>query len=70
MLNTDAPKGYDCQCCKKNHKYPAYVFAHWDVTLTHKCEECDATHEILRGVARMKSLPQELPDNAGDKRGA
>jgi hypothetical protein len=64
MLDADTPKGYDCQCCKKHHTYPAYVFAHWDVILTHKCEVCGATHDILRGVANMEALSQELPDNA------
>jgi len=72
MIDTDTPKGYDCQCCKKRHEYPSYVFAHWDEVLTHKCDEYEATHEIFRGAARMTKYPpvehdepSSLPDNVG-----
>lgn len=64
MLNDNAPSGYDCQCCKKRHEFPAYVFAHWNEILTNVCDACGATHEILRGKADMTKLPPELPDNA------
>jgi hypothetical protein len=50
-------KGYDCQCCKKHHKYPLYVFAHYDEALIHKCDQCEATHEIFRGIAKMTAFP-------------
>lgn len=62
--DTDMPKGFDCQCCKKHHVYFAYVFAHWDIELSHKCDACDAEHSILRGVAHMISFPAVEHDEA------
>lgn len=44
--------GYTCARCKEQHKYPAYVYAHWDVSLTHECS-CGAKHEIVRGKATL-----------------
>lgn len=45
------PTGYKCSTCGKDHKYPAYVYAHWHEPLTHECE-CGAKHEIVQGKAR------------------
>jgi hypothetical protein len=43
-------EGYTCSRCKRQHKYPGYVYAHWDVSLTHTCE-CGLAHNIFRGHA-------------------
>jgi len=41
--------GYTC-ACERTHKYPAYVYAHWNDELTHTCE-CGRTATIQNGVA-------------------
>jgi hypothetical protein len=62
-MDADSPKGYECQCCKKRHEFPLYVYAHWDEALEHTCE-CEARHEILRGKVRMTAFPPAEHDNA------
>ena len=46
-------KGYTCRKCKTEHKYPSYVYAHWDEVLDHTCE-CGAVHSIYQGSASMR----------------
>lgn len=41
-------KGYTCKCGKYN-AFDVYVFAHWDIPLTHACE-CGRKNTIMRGV--------------------
>jgi len=36
-----------CQCGRE-HRWGAYVAAHWDAELVHECE-CGATHEFISG---------------------
>lgn len=43
------PEGFKCTACAKDHKFPAYVYAHWSEPLVHTCE-CGTRHEILRGA--------------------
>lgn len=55
MSESAKPKlaeGFKCKKCGKEHRYPAYVYAHWDISLTHDCE-CGAQHEIRRGQATL-----------------
>ncbi len=49
---TELPKGYTCTCGTE-HAYPGYVYAHWNESLTHTCETCQAQHEVIRGIATL-----------------
>ena len=40
-------KGFTCETCNKWHKFPAYVYAHTRVLLTHSCDNCGAKHGIV-----------------------
>lgn len=42
------PKGYQCPKCKTDHEFPSYVFAHWDVLLTHTCG-CGSVNKLRSG---------------------
>lgn len=44
--------GYTCECGIA-HKYPGYVYAHWDVELTNNCVGCGRRHRIFKGVATL-----------------
>ena len=46
------PKGFTCAKCAREHKYPFYVYSHWEVSLEVKCE-CGAVSDIFRGVATL-----------------
>jgi hypothetical protein len=46
-------KGFTCEC-GVTHGYTAYVYAHWDESLTHTCE-CGREHRVLRGRATLVS---------------
>ena len=46
----DLPKSYLCTQCHTEHQFPGYVYAHWDVDITHTCD-CGARHNIRRGEA-------------------
>lgn len=50
MSASDTPKGFTCECGEE-HAFNAYVYAHWDIALTHECPKCNRTHTILRGRA-------------------
>lgn len=50
--------GYTC-ICGEVHKYPAYVFAHWDEELIHTCEKCGTKHDIYQGEASIHSDDDE-----------
>jgi hypothetical protein len=50
----DLPKGYTC-ACGKEHRFPSYVYAHWDMLLTHTCE-CGRENEMVRGIVRIQEL--------------
>lgn len=57
--NEPLPKGYTCTECGTTHVYPAYVYAHWDVPLTHTCD-CLARFHIISGIASLiSSTPKE-----------
>lgn len=51
--------GFTCEC-GKFHKYPAYVIAHWDIELVHKCD-CGRKHIILCGDATLKEEAHANP---------
>ncbi len=50
-------EGYTCKC-GTYHKYPAYVYAHWDISLNHTCD-CRRVNVILSGVVRIGDAPKE-----------
>lgn len=54
---TPLPGGYACTACGKFHGFSAYVFAHWKVPLTHKCE-CGVEHRIRNGTASRVAAPK------------
>ena len=58
-----SPSGYTCEC-GKDHKFPAYVYAHMDIELTHTCT-CGRRHIILRGAAEPAN--EEKPRAKEDK---
>lgn len=45
-------ESFECSTCKKVHRFPVYIFAHWCIKIIHECEYCGAKHEILRGYAK------------------
>lgn len=53
MTEKEQPKGYTCECGAE-HKFPAYVFAHWYEELFHTCDKCGAKHSVLRGHAQLE----------------
>ena len=42
------PEGYTC-VCGEIHKFPTYVYAHWDDPLIHNCPKCGKPNEIVDG---------------------
>lgn len=44
------PTGFTCDACKRQHKFPTYVYAHWDTPLEVKCE-CGRVFDLFRGEA-------------------
>lgn len=50
-MKNEMNRGYTCTCGKE-HKYGAYVFAHWREVLIHTCDACGAKHEIIFGYAK------------------
>jgi len=59
------PEGFTCEC-GGHHRFPAYVYAHWDTRLIHTCDVCDRQHAIIRGTVslieprRRAALPSEV----------
>lgn len=52
MKRDTMPKGFKCECGTE-HPFSAYVYAHWDIRLSHTCDECGARHNILGGTATL-----------------
>jgi hypothetical protein len=50
MKKKELPKGFKCECGEW-HDFVTYVYAHWDIPLTHVCTICSRVHIILRGKA-------------------
>jgi hypothetical protein len=46
--NQSIPAGHICKCRKKQ-KWPAYVYAHYHVRLSHICENCNNKTIIFQG---------------------
>jgi hypothetical protein len=44
------PAGFTCHC-EAEHKFPPYVYAHWDVQLTMTCFNCQRQYSIFQGKA-------------------
>lgn len=64
MARKNDDKGFTCRCGER-HEFPAYVYAHWDMTLTHTCDNCGRRHEVIAGVAsEIKGLHPEGDDVA------
>lgn len=53
MTARQEPSGFVCEC-GKFHKFGMYVAAHWDLELTHTCDECGRQHRIVCGTATLK----------------
>ena len=45
-------KSWTCECGKE-HEFPGYVYAHWDVQLVHTCD-CGRKHSILGGLVSLR----------------
>ena len=60
MSSAKPSSSYVCTKCGKEHAFPAYVYAHWDMEVIHTCD-CGAKHVLLRGVARVQATAAE-PD--------
>ena len=48
--------GFTCGCGEEHH-FPAYVYAHWDISLQFKCPLCGHQYDVLRGVADLVETP-------------
>lgn len=57
MSNEEATS-YACNCGAE-HKFPAYVYAHWTEELTHTCDKCGAKYSICRGHAERLTNDKE-----------
>lgn len=44
------PKGFTCEDCGKKHRFPSYVYAHWDEELFTTCD-CGTRYCVFRGHA-------------------
>jgi hypothetical protein len=58
ITEKELPKGYACEACGTEHRFPAYVYAHWEVRITHSCD-CGAKHSVLCGVATLVEQNEE-----------
>lgn len=56
---SELAKGYTCTCGKE-HTYPAYVYAHWNIALTHTCE-CGLRWTIMQGIPVIENVPKMSP---------
>lgn len=45
------PEGYKCPKCKAFNRFALWVYAHWDIYITHKCENCK--HEATLRAGRV-----------------
>lgn len=41
-------KGFTCEC-GKFHEFGGYVAAHWNESLIHTCDACEAKHSVRAG---------------------
>lgn len=41
-------KGYRCPGCKKVNKFSVWVFAHWNIPITHSCD-CGRKNTLQQG---------------------
>lgn len=57
------PSGFKCHCGIE-HKYPPYVYGHWDIELQMTCSSCQRQYALLRGKAseiiQAKGLVKEM----------
>ena len=58
MNRDNIEDGYTCKC-KKYHKFPAYVYAHYDIELTHVCE-CGRKNIIKSGKVKFGNLTNNV----------
>jgi len=49
-MKEELPKGYDCPACGRFHRFSPWVYAHWDIAITHSCN-CGVEATILMGRA-------------------
>lgn len=55
------PKGVHCACGLFS-RYPAYVYAHWDIVLVFTCPHCKREYEIIGGTATEKGNGRSTQD--------
>ncbi len=50
---SEMPQGFECSTCHDYHKFPGYVYAHWDEELIFSCPNpyCGERHVVIRGTA-------------------
>lgn len=48
-MSIKLPRGFKCQGCGRKERFPAYVYAHWDIGLLWTCPDCETTHRVQRG---------------------
>lgn len=46
-MKREIPKTYTCTCGRV-HEFAAWVYAHWNILLVHRCE-CRRVNQLLRG---------------------
>lgn len=57
-------KGFRCRC-GEYHRFPPYVYAHWNIILTFTCPKCNRKCEILQGqVTYSKDTNEESKDTS------
>lgn len=55
------PEGYTCRC-ETIYLHTSYVYAHWDLELTHTCGKCGRKNTLLRGNVTHGVRPTENKD--------
>lgn len=60
---TRGPKGFKCGCGQW-HEFAIWVYAHWDILITHKCDQCGRVHDIMQGRASQTRGPHRTKRKA------
>lgn len=55
--------GFTCKCGEK-HKYPAYVYAHWETRLVFTCPKCQRKYTVRQGKARATTAAKGRKEKA------
>lgn len=64
--NQELRKGYKCPYCQKYNEFSVWVFAHWDIEITHTCD-CEKVIPLKNGEVIFSELEFYPEDLDGDQ---